>query len=56
MPVSRKRMRIQKGVASKITVSVPPSGMARSALSHRFQNTCLILLASTRVRAGRAWS
>ena len=30
------------------TVSVPPLGMARSALSQRFQNTCLILFGSTR--------
>ena len=45
MPVSRNAMRSQNGRSSRPTVSVPPSGIARRALSHKFQKTCLILLA-----------
>ena len=36
------------GPAPRLTVSTPPSGMARSALLHRFQNTCLMASRSTR--------
>src|SRR5579885_2321950 len=39
IPVSRKAIRSQYGCRSRRTVSVPPSGMARRALSQRFQNT-----------------
>src|SRR2546430_4585531 len=48
------RSRSQNGYGSSLTVSVPPAGMARRALSQRFQNTCLILLASTRARNSRS--
>jgi len=48
MPVSRNEIRSQSGTHSIPTVSVPPCGIARTALSQRFQNTCFILLASTR--------
>src|SRR4029077_2217090 len=50
-PVSRNAIRNQNGRSSSPTVKVPPSGMARSALSQRFQNTCLSLLESTRARS-----
>src|SRR5260370_15358136 len=40
MPVSRNAILSHSGVTSSLTVSLPPSGMARSAFSQRFQNTC----------------
>src|SRR5581483_3061767 len=46
-PVSRNAIRSQNGLSSSFTVKVPPSGIARRALSHRFQKTCLILFGST---------
>ena len=48
--VDSKAMRSQKGRSSILIVSVPPPGIARKALSQRFQKTCLMRFTSTRAR------